>query len=152
MSCPCGRKHFSNKRDWVSHLQAQHVLHPKWDDKNCQFCSQVVAEGGATMMRHVEHHLQEISLAALPLEADEDEDAESDSEHTGKPSEASDGETGPPNWRPRNPSPIVVDLRSIQNHPVYRSAVPQEDGLWHCPWEGEDCCNHEPTMLKEDHE
>ncbi len=30
----------------------------------------------------------------------------------------------------------------------YKEAVKGEDGLWHCPWEGQECCNHKPEKLK----
>jgi hypothetical protein len=32
--------------------------------------------------------------------------------------------------------------------PLYRNAVPRDDGLFHCPWEGDDSCNHKADKLK----
>ncbi|KAF9877334.1 C2H2 transcription factor [Colletotrichum karsti] len=37
---------------------------------------------------------------------------------------------------------------SARDHPLYKNAVPQADGLFHCPWEGETSCNHKPEKLK----
>jgi hypothetical protein len=31
--------------------------------------------------------------------------------------------------------------------PLYR-ATPRDDGLFHCPWEGDESCNHKPDKLK----
>ncbi|KAI0480081.1 hypothetical protein GGR56DRAFT_663908 [Xylariaceae sp. FL0804] len=35
-----------------------------------------------------------------------------------------------------------------RDHELYRSAYPQADGLFHCPWEGKASCNHKPEKLK----
>lgn len=37
---------------------------------------------------------------------------------------------------------------SARDHHLYKTASPQEDGLYHCPWEGRDNCNHKPEKLK----
>lgn len=43
---------------------------------------------------------------------------------------------------------LVNDGESARDHPLYKSAFPQADGLYHCPWEGETSCNHKPEKLK----
>jgi hypothetical protein len=40
------------------------------------------------------------------------------------------------------------DGESARSHDLYKNASPGEDGLYHCPWEGESCCNHKPEKLK----
>ena len=35
-----------------------------------------------------------------------------------------------------------------RDHPYYKQAIPQADGLYHCPWEGDSSCNHKPEKLK----
>lgn len=35
-----------------------------------------------------------------------------------------------------------------RDHQLYKSATPQSDGLYHCPWEGDASCNHKPEKLK----
>ncbi|KAJ0282055.1 hypothetical protein CBS470a_008000 [Colletotrichum nupharicola] len=40
------------------------------------------------------------------------------------------------------------DGDSARDHPLYKNATPQADGLFHCPWEGESSCNHKPEKLK----
>lgn len=37
---------------------------------------------------------------------------------------------------------------SARDHPLYKTACPQADGLFHCPWEGQSSCNHKPEKLK----
>ncbi|KAI9166659.1 hypothetical protein HJFPF1_02773 [Paramyrothecium foliicola] len=37
---------------------------------------------------------------------------------------------------------------SARDHALYKNAVPQADGLFHCPWEGQPSCNHKPEKLK----
>lgn len=33
-------------------------------------------------------------------------------------------------------------------HELYHNAAPQHDGLYHCPWEGQEVCQHRPEKLK----
>jgi len=37
---------------------------------------------------------------------------------------------------------------SARDHYLYKSATPSADGLYHCPWEGDQSCNHKPEKLK----
>lgn len=37
---------------------------------------------------------------------------------------------------------------TARDHPLYKSAQPSADGLFHCPWEGSSSCNHKPEKLK----
>lgn len=40
------------------------------------------------------------------------------------------------------------ETESARDHPLYKNAQPQADGLYHCPWEGEMTCNHKPEKLR----
>ena len=40
-----------------------------------------------------------------------------------------------------------TDWSIARSHPLYQ-AQPKEDGLYHCPFEGEEGCNHKPENLK----
>jgi hypothetical protein len=51
----------------------------------------------------------------------------------------------PPPFGARRPS---GEGESARDHYLYKSALPGEDGLFHCPWEGEATCNHKPEKLK----
>lgn len=48
------------------------------------------------------------------------------------------------NWA----TPPLSEGENARDHPLYRSAFPQTDGLYHCPWEGQASCNHKPEKLK----
>ncbi|KAH7170268.1 hypothetical protein EDB81DRAFT_158405 [Dactylonectria macrodidyma] len=37
---------------------------------------------------------------------------------------------------------------SARDHDLYKKATTFEDGLYHCPWEGTQNCNHKPEKLK----
>ncbi|KAH7328596.1 hypothetical protein B0I35DRAFT_473282 [Stachybotrys elegans] len=42
----------------------------------------------------------------------------------------------------------TTDGESARDHALYKNAVTQADGLFHCPWEGQPMCNHKPEKLK----
>lgn len=46
------------------------------------------------------------------------------------------------------PAPPASEGENARDHPLYRTAFPQSDGLYHCPWEGQSNCNHKPEKLK----
>ncbi|EFX06137.1 c2h2 finger domain containing protein [Grosmannia clavigera kw1407] len=37
---------------------------------------------------------------------------------------------------------------TVRDHPLYKEAIADDDGLYHCPWESESNCNHKPEKLK----
>lgn len=40
------------------------------------------------------------------------------------------------------------EIESPRDHALYKQAVPHADGMFHCPWEGDESCNHKPEKLK----
>jgi hypothetical protein len=92
------------------------------------------------MIRHVERHLQQLSLAALTA-SPEDESEDSESEHSDVSSSPGGGDSGYPR-----------EIEPLKDHPLYTHAVQGDDGLWHCPWEGEGYCGHKPSVLRADFE
>ena len=96
-------------------------------------------------MRHVEVHLQEISLMALPSPGPDEADEDGGSNISEWASQSRDDRDV------RQISSMTL-IERVQDHPVYKSAKPRADGLWHCAWEGEDYCEHEPTMLRAEFE
>ena len=161
VACPCDRRTFNSRDSWLAHLEAQHNVHPDWDDKSCPFCPESIPQGRHTMIRHVELHLQEISLMALPPPADEDEVGPSDTSDwasdAGLPGNIPDDALGKGPEAPGTEDACIPEryaylLGAIHVHPVCKSATTMEDGLWHCPWEGEVECCHEPTILRHEFE
>lgn len=94
------------------------------------------------MIRHVERHLRQLSLAALTANPD-DGSEDSGSEHGSDIVLTSPGFSNQPGRR---------ESESVQDHPLYTCAAQGEDGLWHCPWEGEGYCHHKPTVLRAEFE
>ncbi|KAI1658272.1 hypothetical protein F4813DRAFT_357895 [Daldinia decipiens] len=76
IACPCDRKPFETREEWVEHLYKGHKSHPEWDDKTCPLCLTVINEGGLITLSHVARHLEEISLAALPCYPEDEEEDE----------------------------------------------------------------------------
>ncbi|KAK5655514.1 hypothetical protein OQA88_5785 [Cercophora sp. LCS_1] len=138
VACDCLHAPFRTRNEWLVHLQAQHEVHPHWNDKECPVCLRSVPAGGPEMIKHVERHLRQLSLAALTANPGEDPD-DSESEH----------ESETPKER-RRPFDAINDW--IMSHPLHTAATQGEDGLWHCPWEGEGYCDHEPSVLRGDYD
>ncbi|KAF4979475.1 hypothetical protein FZEAL_4334 [Fusarium zealandicum] len=42
----------------------------------------------------------------------------------------------------------TIDGETARDHDLYKKAAPQDDGLYHCPWEGQASCNHKAEKLK----
>lgn len=40
------------------------------------------------------------------------------------------------------------DGESARDHDLYKNAAPHADGMYHCPWEGQQNCNHKAEKLK----
>lgn len=82
--------------------------------------------------------LDSFSLSAQPMMAPVDLDGSA----TTVVADDQGSVNGWPSRRPTN------DGETARDHPLYKSACPSADGLYHCPWEGESSCNHKPEKLK----
>ncbi len=95
------------------------------------------------MIRHVELHLRQLSLAALTASPDDgDDESETDQSETSAPH--------PGNTVTHVNQPNETD--ELKSHELFTLATQGKDGLWHCPWEGEGYCDHMPSVLKADYE
>lgn len=84
-SCKFSRAPFSQKRDWVQHLELEHGFADPTKDMTCPLCRDHISSGKAA---HLARHLEEVSLTILPANAESDDESEGDS------GEASDDEAG----------------------------------------------------------
>lgn len=100
------------------------------------------------MIDHVERHLRQLSLAALPAYP-EDDNEDSESEQGNVSSSTGGGDAVPPGYLDRKQP---REIKPLKDHPLYKYAGQGDDGLWHCPWEGEDFCSHKPSVLRADFE
>jgi len=48
---------------------------------------------------------------------------------------------------PNEPLRFGID-NSGRDHPLYQNVTPHGDGLYHCPWEDQEECQHQPAKLK----
>ncbi|KAL2147631.1 hypothetical protein VTI28DRAFT_8085 [Corynascus sepedonium] len=148
LSCDCSRTPYRTRDEWLVHLQAQHEIHPRWNDKTCPFCQQSVETGGREMARHVERHLWHLFLAALtanPGSDGENDDSDHDSDTLPRQAEKSRTMSHGPSAQRQ-----AGEIDTLKDHPLYTQAVQGQDGLWHCPWEGEGYCDHKPSVLRAD--
>ena len=53
--------------------------------------------------------------------------------------------------RPSEPLSLGIDNNG-RDHPLYQNVAPHDDGLYHCPWEGQEECKHQPAKLKCEYE
>ncbi|KAG0645373.1 zinc finger protein [Hyphodiscus hymeniophilus] len=56
-------------------------------------------------------------------------------------------ETSDESYRMVGRSSLEFD-NTARDHPLYQNVTPKADGLYHCPWEGQDGCQHKPEKLK----
>lgn len=80
LEAKCLQQSFANRRDWIGHLRTHYSA--AWNSVSCPLCFQAAGSGQFSVMTHLGRHLEEISLAALPVYPDEDDDQvfETDSE------------------------------------------------------------------------
>lgn len=67
---------FPSRNDWVSHLALDHGMGPEWRMIECPLCRVEIGPGNLPITRHMSHHLEEISLAALPVDCEFDEESD----------------------------------------------------------------------------
>lgn len=67
-------------------------MEPEWRSFQCPLCHVATGSGRSVISQHLSAHLEEISLAALPLDVDSDNEDDSDDESTSDGSEEIDEE------------------------------------------------------------
>lgn len=70
MSCPRGSDIFTRRDDWITHLANSHNMAPHWASFPCPLCDRDTGSGKISITRHLEAHLEKVSLAALPIGLD----------------------------------------------------------------------------------
>ncbi|KAI1744471.1 hypothetical protein F4680DRAFT_225899 [Xylaria scruposa] len=71
---------FGRREIWVEHLAVHHGYGDQWQSFRCNLCLEETGQGEANVTIHLEKHLQDIALAALPNNVDEESKPESDSD------------------------------------------------------------------------
>ncbi|KAI8943928.1 hypothetical protein F4801DRAFT_323216 [Xylaria longipes] len=68
----------SRREDWVEHLAVHYGYGDQWQSFQCSLCLEETGQGEANVTIHLEKHLQDIALAALPNHGDDEAEPESD--------------------------------------------------------------------------
>ncbi|KAI0448309.1 hypothetical protein F5B21DRAFT_510295 [Xylaria acuta] len=63
--------------NWVEHLAVHHGYGDRWQSFQCSLCLEETGQGEANVTIHLEKHLQDIALTALPNNRDGESEAES---------------------------------------------------------------------------
>ncbi|KAI8711687.1 hypothetical protein NCS52_01432900 [Fusarium sp. LHS14.1] len=136
-ACDFGNEPFASRKDWIEHLEFDHDFHLAWGSFECPLCHEETGKGKTAIINHLACHMEEISLAALPSGYDSDNDLEESGDEYDDEDEDSTGIES-----------VECSFPHPRDHDLYRLAAPREDGLYHCPWEGQPSCNHKPEKLK----
>ncbi|KAI0185940.1 hypothetical protein EV127DRAFT_440401 [Xylaria flabelliformis] len=67
-----------SRKNWVEHLAVHHGYGDQWQSFQCSLCLEETGQGEAAVTIHLEKHLQDIALAALLNNGDEESTSESD--------------------------------------------------------------------------
>ncbi|KAI0544719.1 hypothetical protein F4679DRAFT_600396 [Xylaria curta] len=78
ISCRHIMSPFGRRENWVEHLAVHHGYGDQWQSFRCNLCLEETGQGEANVTIHLEKHLQDIALAALPNNVDEESKPESD--------------------------------------------------------------------------
>jgi hypothetical protein len=70
---------FPNRQYWVQHLQKCHGYGADSPAQRCHLCGEMTESGMVAICRHFADHLEDIALAASPMDIDSDEDSDADS-------------------------------------------------------------------------
>ncbi|RYP65226.1 hypothetical protein DL770_009053 [Monosporascus sp. CRB-9-2] len=78
LRCTYGTELFTSREDWIQHLALCHGLEPEWRSFKCPLCHDETGVGKSAISRHLSSHMEEISLAALPVGVESDNESDSD--------------------------------------------------------------------------
>lgn len=72
--CPQACETFKTQKDWVLHLALDHGLESDWMSIKCPLCRHDTGSGKTLVTKHLGNHLEEISLGALPVDCEFEEE------------------------------------------------------------------------------
>ncbi|KAI1129081.1 hypothetical protein F5Y10DRAFT_239145 [Nemania abortiva] len=77
-SCRYAVKPLGGREDWVEHLAVHYSYGDQWQSFQCGLCLEDTGQGEANVTIHLERHLQDIALTALPNNVVDGSESESD--------------------------------------------------------------------------
>jgi serine/threonine protein kinase len=79
LECSQSSQAFQNRDEWIDHLKNNHSMGPEWNPVWCYLCQQFTEGKMVNVCSHFADHLEDIALAASPLDATSDAGSEADS-------------------------------------------------------------------------
>jgi hypothetical protein len=79
IDCPSNGDIFPTRKTWVEHLQLKHGLEANSPSRCCHLCGEMTDSGMVAICRHFADHLEDIAIAASPMEIDSDDESDADS-------------------------------------------------------------------------
>ncbi|KAI0147642.1 hypothetical protein GGR57DRAFT_476225 [Xylariaceae sp. FL1272] len=78
-SCYHNTSPLASREKWVTHLRSHYGDECVWSSFDCALCLEEIGPGEPGIVIHLEKHLQDIALAALPKNGDADSDTDGES-------------------------------------------------------------------------
>ncbi|KAF2874548.1 hypothetical protein BDV95DRAFT_604718 [Massariosphaeria phaeospora] len=77
--CQQSNEPFPCREDWIEHLREDHEMGPDWPPQWCHLCQQWTQGGMVDTCKHFADHLEDIAIAASPLNIGSDSGSDADS-------------------------------------------------------------------------
>lgn len=78
-NCPLTKEAFPTRNDYLKHLKLDHKLDSQTPPMVCPLCRETTESGMPGIAKHLANHLEDIAIAASPLDIDSEEDSDADS-------------------------------------------------------------------------
>lgn len=78
-ACSQRKKVFASRKEWIKHLGVEHRVTKHSPPQLCSLCDQYTGSGRIEICKHYADHLEDIAIAASPLEVEDDEEEDADS-------------------------------------------------------------------------
>ncbi|KAI0509181.1 hypothetical protein F5B22DRAFT_617983 [Xylaria bambusicola] len=115
---------FSRREDWVEHLAVHHGYGDQWQSLRCSLCLEETGQGEANVTIHFDKHLQDIALAALPTNADDEPDPDFDVNSNSSDSDTNAKDPLSVTKSEATDTPDKYRARSMSNSSMERTASP----------------------------
>lgn len=126
--CAFSAQPFADRQLWSNHLELDHRLGPDWGSVACPLCLEWTESGKSKMLIHFARHMEDIALAALPREVDDESGTGTDdsSQNSSKSLQLSTEDRNI--QEERRPSPMPVG-NSVTEHAMSRPGTNNDVSL-----------------------
>ncbi|PVH95306.1 hypothetical protein DM02DRAFT_164178 [Periconia macrospinosa] len=113
---------FATRKLWIRHLEREHGVNAQSPPRLCLLCQNYTGSGRVQICRHYADHLEDIAIAASPLEVADEEESDDDSNK-------SDVLTG----KKRSALGVIeegIEEEEVGKQPNKYSSLPVNDGIF----------------------